>query len=685
MLSALVLFAVMTPAAAGAQTRGPDKRPQEKAVFTVSVDLVQMDVIVTDSDGRHVTDLTAEDFTILQDGHPQEITSFSLVQVQEPAVTRSSVYKKVPQGADAPSAPPEFSRDYRADQIRRVVALVVDDLGISFEGMHYVRESIKKWVDQEMQPGDLVALIRTGKGVGTLQQFTSNKRMLEDAAEHLYYNLAGRVGPGICTDNTVQTAEDLVGDLGSIPSGGEHRRQLTLASLGSVQFVLDGLRILSGRKSMILFTEDLWTVFNQGQDTTVDDKVRRIVRDANHASVVIHAIDSRGLVSDLQCSSEDRIYAQDAMVKLARYTGGRFEEGRNDIDGALYETVRDGDSYYLLGYHPDEKLAKEMRSGKIKHHSIQVRVGRPGLHVRTRSDFLGTPDPLPQASTRHERVEQALYTPFAAGDLPVRLTALFSQTRMGEPRINALVHFDTDKLEYTEDDEGWRKADVELVAALFDGDGQQLEMTSRKITLTAAGDTFREMVRNGVVVRMHVRAKKAGAYQMRVILSDVGSGLMGSATHYVEVPDVRNGHFALSGIALAASRSRLDAIGDGTEDQVVGREVNGTAAVRVFKPGETITWAYQVLNAQTGRDKKAELQTYTRLFHEGDSIYISDSADISLEPDAGSKRMIGIGRMQLNKILPGDYALQVVVRDVLEERKERTAVQSIDFRIQDPR
>ena len=121
MLSALVLFAVMTPAAAGAQTRGPDKRPQEKAVFTVSVDLVQMDVIVTDSDGRHVTDLTAEDFTILQDGHPQEITSFSLVQVQEPAVTRSSVYKKVPQGADAPSAPPEFSRDYRADQIRRIV------------------------------------------------------------------------------------------------------------------------------------------------------------------------------------------------------------------------------------------------------------------------------------------------------------------------------------------------------------------------------------------------------------------------------------------------------------------------------------------------------------------------------------------------------------------------------------
>jgi VWFA-related protein len=681
---AFLLLTASFAAYAQTDSSGQEGKPAGKKVFSISVDLVQIDVTATDSDGRHVTDLTPEDFIITQDYKPQEITSFSLVRVKDPVEVRSPVYQPAAPDEAAASVPAPATMEYRPDQLRRVVALVVDDLGISFPGMYYVRNSIRKWVENEMQPGDLAALVLTSKGVGTLQQFTGSREMILNATENLYYNLSGRVGPDICQDNTAQLEVSLPGDLSQIPSGGEHRRQLTLASLGSVQYVLEGLMNLPGRKSMILFSEDLWMNFDQVVDLEVQDKLQALIKDANRSAVVIHVIDSRGVVGDLQCSQDDLIYAQAGMVTLTNGTGGRFEQGRNDIDGALEDTVRDGDSYYLIGYQPNEELIEEMRSGKPKYHSINVKVKRPGVHVRTRSDFLGTPNLPPEPKTHSERVEHALYTPFATGDLPVRLTALFSQTRSGASRINALVHFDADKLSFGEDEEGWRKTNVELVAALFDVDGQQLDFAARNLTLTAKGESYQEMMQNGVVVSMHVDVEKSGMYQLRVVLTDIETGRMGTASHYVEIPDVRKGRLALSGIALAANRTSPDNDGNNIDGQVIGRDVKGTPAVRIFQPGQTITWAYQVLNAETGTDNKTELETQTRLFHQGTAIYISDTAEISLKPDGASNRMIGIGRMQLKKIVPGEYALQVIVKDKGEENRPRMATQSIDFSIQDP-
>jgi hypothetical protein len=323
-----------------------------------------------------------------------------------------------------------------------------------------------------------------------------------------------------------------------------------------------------------------------------------------------------------------------------------------------------------------------MQAGKRKFHSIEVRVKRPGLHVRTRSDFLGTPDRPPEPVTQRERLEQALYSPFESGTLPVRLTALFSQTREGISRITALLHFDADKLDFSETPDGWQEAEVEIIAALFDIDGQQLEFADRKVSLIAKGETYKDIMKNGVVVYMSVIAKKAGTYHMRVVLSDTENGLMGSATQYVEVPDVRKGHLAISGIALAAEKSLPGAGEQQQEGLVTGREVNGTPAVRVFKQGETISWGYQILNPKTGKDNKSQLQTYVRLFHEGMEVYDAEPAQITLEPDEKSGPMIGTGRMQLKKIVPGDYILQVVVKDMLAKEKHRTAAQSIHFEVQ---
>src|SRR5204862_2896358 len=125
-----------------------------------------------------------------EDGRRQDVTHFSYV------VTNAS--------SAAPPAQPTVAADknagpvppvsLRADQVRRTIALVVDDLGLSFESTYSVRRALKKFVDEQMQAGDLVAIIRTSGGIGALQQFTSDKRQLYAAIERVKWYAGGRAG-----------------------------------------------------------------------------------------------------------------------------------------------------------------------------------------------------------------------------------------------------------------------------------------------------------------------------------------------------------------------------------------------------------------------------------------------------------------------------------------------------------
>jgi hypothetical protein len=149
--------------------------PPPPGVIRINVNLVQVDAVVTDNKGKAVTDLKAEDFEVLQDGKPQAITNFAFIDVKE-STSRGFPPRPAaqPRGARATPLPPPPA--FRPQQIRRTVALVVDDLGLSSDSIIRVRQSITKWVDTQMQPGDLVAVIRTSAGMGALQQFTADLR-----------------------------------------------------------------------------------------------------------------------------------------------------------------------------------------------------------------------------------------------------------------------------------------------------------------------------------------------------------------------------------------------------------------------------------------------------------------------------------------------------------------------------
>jgi hypothetical protein len=108
----------------------------------------------------------------------------------------------------------------------------------------------------------------------------------------------------------------------------------------------------------------------------------------------------------------------------------------------------------------------------------------------------------------------------------------------------------------------------------------------------------------------------------------------------------------------------------------------GNPSMRTFKPGDSMAYVYQILNAETDSTKHANLEWHTRLYHDGQQVYEGKPAPLQTISQQDAKHLLGAGAMKLGtKLTPGDYVLQVIVTDKSNE-KQRTATQSMDFEIE---
>jgi VWFA-related protein len=269
-----------------------------------------VDAVVTDERGRRVTDLRPEDFEILEDGKARPITNFAYVRVGGEAATP-------PSAADAKAgravAPPVTS--LRPGQVRRTVALVLDDVLMSFEDVSFARRAMRKFLDEQMQPGDLVAVLRTSAGTSALQQFTSDKRLLHAAIERLRWNPLSSGGINAAAPI------DMAGESESAASGAgasradamrdagrelEEARQTTWvsASLQALNQIVECLQELPGRKAVVLVSDGLPLKVGEEMSTVLLENMRRVIEGANRASVVVYTIDARGLQDHLLSTAD---------------------------------------------------------------------------------------------------------------------------------------------------------------------------------------------------------------------------------------------------------------------------------------------------------------------------------------------------------------------------------------------
>ncbi len=609
------------PAAPAPSTQPTTQKPTPAdmdEVVRITANLVQIDAVVTDRGGKQITDLSPADFEVYEDGRPQQIKNLTYVTLQpDPHAPTPAAASAAAAARKDPTAMPAPPVQLRPEQVRRTIALVVDDLGLSFESTHFVRNSLHKFVDEQMQPGDLVAVIRTGAGVGALQQFTTDRQLLHAAIDRVRWNATGRAGISIFgaigddsfhivpeanshSDFTkpIQPEASLEATAGQpLRTDGvetatnvntnQYREELfTVGTLGALNFVVRGLRELPGRKSVVLMSDSL-EVFNaNGSNFRTAEGLRRLIDFANRASVVFYTIDARGLLNtadtaanslsgatsggggeitatglsgakimqELTSKSLDILVAQEGMSYLANQTGGFLVRNNNDIAQGISRVLTDQKGYYLLGYRPDESTFDPV-TGRRNFHRLEVRVKRAGLNVRTRSGFYGiaTENTRPVNRTRAQQLLSAITSPFASGALDLRLTSIFLNDPNYGTFVRSLIHVNGNSLTFTDEPDGGHKASVDVAAMTFDDTGLAVDQRLRTETVVVRGDEYNAALRNGLTFGINLPIKKPGAFQLRVAVRDAATEKVGAANQFIAVPNLSKNRLTLSGLYLASN------------------------------------------------------------------------------------------------------------------------------------
>jgi VWFA-related protein len=710
-LSIILLFSLIAPGLA--QNPAPAQQSQDDDVVRITTNLIQVDATVTDKNGNTVTDLTADDFEILENGKEQKITNFSFVPL-------APAQPDVPVATADPNAPGP-PKALAPEQVRRTIAMVVDDLGLSFQSNVYARKALKKFVDEQMQPGDLVAIIRTAGGMGALQQFTSDKRQLYAAIDRMKWNPAGRAGVTAfapITGNTIidEAAGNLPGRSGdgNNPADDldEFRDELyTVGTLGALNYIVRGLRELPGRKSVMLVSDGVKIFDRAGQSDRIIDTIRRLTDLANRASVVIYTMDARGLQS-LDLNAEDNIRglnqgqvqnkllqrrqdffeSQNGLNFLAQQTGGLAIRNNNDLSDGIKRMLDDQQGYYLIGYRPDEGTFDPK---KVRFNDLKIKIKRPGLKVRYRNGYINVTDENAQLQAPKTRVQQlvrAVASPFSSGEVDLRLTSLFANDPTAGSYMRSILHVDPQRLTFEKEPDGWNKLTFDVMAVTFGDNGVVVDEVSRTHTIRIRGNTLARILQNGFDYNMTVPVKKPGAYQLRAAFRDTVSERVGSAAQFIEVPDIGKNRLTLSGLIVdgydrvKTNPLALDAATRGTDAETFSFEADPQAgpAVRRLRRGMVLQVGYMIYNARLDKSTgRSQLQTQIRLFRDGLEVFTGTPQPFDAGTQADLKRLAAGARLQLGtEMMPGEYVVQIVVTDLLAKDKYRVATQWIDFQLE---
>jgi VWFA-related protein len=670
----------------------------EEPVLRVTVRLVQVDAVVTDKHGHNVPNLTRDDFKLFQDGKEQVITHFSYVEAAggetKPAARPSPAEERRLAPGQRAMAPP---KPLMREATRRTLALVVDDMGISWQNMPRVKEALRKFVDEQMGPTDAAAILRTGSSGGVLGRITNDKRLLHAAIERVRWSGLSRAGIDSVApfnegensgtdDKAKRTRPQAIRDFERARAA-----SYTLGTLGALSYLIEELRDMPGRKSVVLFSDGIALYNAPGDDklgNPIASRLRNVTDLASRAGVVFYTIDTRGLqflgprasdnmrgIGNLRQKLEERNAEfhekQDGMAFLARETGGLFATDTNDLPGATRKALDDQSGYYLLGYSPDEGTFATL-GGVAKYYRLKLRMTRPDLRVRTRAGFVGIADkPRRQLpDTPQRQLLTALTSPFHSGGIGLRLTPLFCSVAGKGSYLHTWLHIDGRDLTFQQDGEGWRKAVLEVVIATFGEGSANAAPTANSFEIRLQSSQFDAAMKRGLLLELMHAAMKPGAYQVRAAVRDAASKKVGSAGQFLEIPDVSGEQLGLSGIEMRT----LEKGGAEPADPTLG------PAVRRFAPGDPITYSFVVYNPKVSPSATTEIQAH--VFRDGQIVWTGEPH--SLDASAvGNRREFTVAReLRFGAGTPeGVYMLRIVARQRSGRKTIATAVQWMDFEL----
>lgn len=562
--------ALLLAAAPGfAQEPAPTPTPAPPS-FPSDVDLVTVDVVVTDRKGKPVEGLTRDMFEIKEDGKVQTLASFEAVRMPD---------------TSAPPPPRRPVSDNLAAEAEgrtgRTFVVVFDDIHLTPHQAHRAKKAVAEFLQKGTREGDRVVLVSTG---GDAWWATRMKRGADELVA-LLKRLDGRSLPQSGIDrvseweamrihvyNDAQVMDRVArrfeqyGVAGSAQLGDRSRTDNMYAGEGDpyvrarasevywqsstknrltlevLKRILQSMAGVKGRKSLILVSEGF--IYDPNLDEFKDT-----IQQSRRSNMAIYFLDTRGLgglsayfgaefgpalpEQDLAFAFSESFEASEGAESLAIDSGGFAVRNTNDLAAGIQRIADDSRVYYLLGYNPTNTA----RDGRFR--KIEVKALQKGLKVRARKGYYAPLDGVAKGEKKVEgndpEIQQALDSPFEAGAIPIRMTSyVFDETLLG--KATTIVATDVDIRDFAFREEEGRLVNalefLLIVAHRESGEyfryDQKIEFKLQPETKARIDEAWFPIVREFELA--------PGGYQAKIVVRDQNSREIGSLIHEFDVP-----------------------------------------------------------------------------------------------------------------------------------------------------
>lgn len=556
------------PAAPAIQTQTSSTQaapPANPPVVKVTTRLVLVDVVVTEGNGRPVTDLKQTDFEVKENGKPQKVVAFAFQPPPPPPVPGKPAYKPFT------FSPGVFTNLRNLNgEVGPPTILLIDGLNTPFKDQPYMRQQLVKYLEH-LEPGRNVAIYTLGTRLRMIQDFTADPDLLHEAIKKItlqssmfnqdQQDLSDEF-PGLDPDSTDQSVAAMAQRMQEF----ESEQQAFQRDL-QVRMTLDAMNELAhniagypGRKNLVWLSGSFpLTIFPDETSSNPFNVARQYGDDLRNTATVfaneqiaVYPVDARGLVGSfmpdasqrgaslagprggmrgmqqMQRASAQLAASHDAMNELASQTGGRAFYNRNDIDRAIALSVAEGSTYYTLAYYPEDKS----NDGKFR--KIEVKLDRKGLQSHYRKGYFATDTHPPDEKTARTEFLRSL-----APDAPMS-TALPFLVRVTPPdKEHKEVALDFSVVPQSIDFEpqnGLEHAELEFLTRIYDVKGKPVGSTNADlITTQLKPETYKQVMAHGLRYRQTVNLPP-GKYVLKMGVRDHRSNAIGTLVAKVEVP-----------------------------------------------------------------------------------------------------------------------------------------------------
>jgi VWFA-related protein len=657
-----VLLAGTVPAQQSSQTPYTLKARSE---------VVLVNVTARDRKGSLVRDLTADDFTVLEDGKPQKVSSFDIENtdaVPEIAAGPEQSAVLAPLKSRTEAKPAEAQPVPSALKDRRLLILFFDLSAMQPDEIGRSLTAAQKYVNQQMLPADLVSVVSLGSSLRVEQDFTADRTSLKQALNRLNPSSGAGFEEGSTgtTEGTPDSGQPFTAD------DTEYNIFNTDRRLEALKSVAAAVSRIEQKKSLIYFSSgmDRTGIENQSE-------LRTAINAAVRANLAIYTMDIRGLQALVpggeaqnaslrgtapysgratQNALNANFTTQETLVTLAGDTGGRAFLDTNDFNQIFKRVQEDTATYYMLGYHSGNPA----RDGKFRRIVVQVR--RPGLKLEYRRGYYAPADF--QHSSREDRerqLDEELASELPTTDLPVYLAAGYFRLADNKFYVPISLVVPGWEIPFTRGGDQ-DKATLDLIGAVLD---------DNKRPITSLRDTVKFNVRGSQEVR-HKNVQynsgfvlPAGKYHLKFVVRENQSGRLGSFETDLVVPELKTVPLKMSSVVLA---SQLQPAAKRRSDNPLVRDGSELIpnVTHVFSSGQHLYLYYEVYDpARQSKEKAPEIRLLTNVSFFSGKVKTYETPLVEAQQLNVPERKAAVFQLDvpLTSLKPGFYTCQVNVID----------------------